>query len=137
MTKLIRDEKKATKIYNRTHWRNKRKPKVKSAQAELTKAIKEGRVIPGPCVVCRWIETHGHHFSYSPKKRLKVTWLCASHHQSVSQYLKKGVPLTQVVRWWKLYQKSINAPTREWLFIVRNRKLLAKRKREANNKPSL
>jgi hypothetical protein len=51
----------------------------KRARSLMTKAIKEGKLIRGPCEVCGTTEDiHGHHDDYS--KPLEVRWLCASHH---------------------------------------------------------
>jgi hypothetical protein len=55
--------------------RNKDRLKVKYA---VRYAIKTGKLVRQPCVVCGNPESHGHHEDYS--KPLDVIWLCRTHH---------------------------------------------------------
>ncbi len=50
-------------------------------------AMKLGKLIPLPCLVCGAIRTEGHHPDYS--RPLDVVWLCKKHHVEVHQLAKK------------------------------------------------
>jgi hypothetical protein len=62
--------------------RNKKFPERRKARSFLSKAVKEGLVIPLPCVVCGDV-AEAHHPDYS--EYLAVTWLCKPHHKQVHQ----------------------------------------------------
>lgn len=49
------------------------------ARSILNQAIKSGKVIRMPCVVCGDPKSQGHHPDYN--KPLEVDWLCALHHK--------------------------------------------------------
>lgn len=49
-----------------------------NARKEVTKAIRDGILIPQPCEVCDYMKTDAHHDDYT--KPLDVRWLCRSHH---------------------------------------------------------
>ena len=65
---------------------NETYPKRKADEAKrnkavylVTRAIKAGRLVRGPCAVCGVAErTEGHHPDYD--KPLEVVWLCNKHH---------------------------------------------------------
>lgn len=49
---------------------------------ELVKvAVKSGKLIKEPCIVCLDTEVQGHHPDYS--KPLEVKWLCVLHHREL------------------------------------------------------
>jgi len=68
------------KVYARTkEWGNKN-PHKKNASIIVNNAVRDGRIIKTPCIVCGATHMiHGHHEDYS--KPLDVIWLCAIHHQ--------------------------------------------------------
>lgn len=53
-------------------------PERHKANDLVNKAIKNGEMKRGPCVVCGTLKSEGHHEDYS--KPLDVVWLCAVHH---------------------------------------------------------
>lgn len=53
-------------------------PERHAAHAEMTKAIRSGRLIPQPCEKCGEEKVEGHHDDYS--RPLSVRWLCKKHH---------------------------------------------------------
>lgn len=53
-------------------------PERHAAHAEMTKAIRSGRLIPQPCEKCGEEKVEGHHDDYS--QPLSVRWLCKKHH---------------------------------------------------------
>jgi hypothetical protein len=58
----------------------KNEPNKRQAQNKVNNAVRDGRLIKTPCVVCGATHMiHGHHEDYS--KPLDVIWLCAVHHQ--------------------------------------------------------
>lgn len=59
----------------------KENPERLRATSAVTRAIKSGKIIRKPCVVCGETKTHGHHKDY--EKPLKVMWLCALHHRAI------------------------------------------------------
>jgi len=59
-------------------WRENNRHK-KNAQSVLQTAVKTGKVLREPCVVCGEIKVEGHHFDYT--KPLEVIWLCRLHHK--------------------------------------------------------
>lgn len=58
-------------------WREEN-PEAVKAQGVLAYAIKLGKIVPQPCVVCGAKQVHGHHEDYN--KPLDVIWYCAQHH---------------------------------------------------------
>lgn len=55
-----------------------REPFKRGAALMVGNAVRDGKLIKGPCIVCGFPETDGHHFDYS--KPLEVIWLCRHHH---------------------------------------------------------
>lgn len=51
--------------------------KIKAVQS-VNNAIRDGRLVREPCVVCGATPAQGHHPDYS--KPLEVVWLCRKHH---------------------------------------------------------
>ena len=61
-------------------WNREFALEAKRAHKKVARAIKGGRLIPGPCEVCGTRRNiHAHHDDYT--KPLEVRWLCSSHHQ--------------------------------------------------------
>ena len=69
-----------------------RYPEKVKAREILNKAVREGKIIRGCCIVCKKPKAQGHHENY--KKPLEVIWLCALHH---SQTRKRGTWLTRLI----------------------------------------
>lgn len=44
-------------------------------------AIREGRLVPEPCLVCDSLDVQAHHFDYY--QPLEVLWVCRTHHQMI------------------------------------------------------
>jgi hypothetical protein len=64
----------------RAHENYKQKyPEKYIARTAVNNAIRDGRLMPKPCVICGDNEVHGHHEDYS--KPLEVVWLCPRHHK--------------------------------------------------------
>jgi len=57
---------------------NKDRLKIKYA---VKYAVKTGKLIKTPCVICGNENVEGHHPDYS--RPLDVVWLCKSHHQEI------------------------------------------------------
>jgi hypothetical protein len=57
----------------------KRHPDRTRAHGRVNNAVRDGRLVRGPCEKCGAMETHGHHDDYS--KPLEVRWLCRVHHE--------------------------------------------------------
>lgn len=53
-------------------------PKRRAAQVLLSKAVRDGRLIPEPCFVCGG-KAEAHHPDYDTP--LAVVWLCPPHHK--------------------------------------------------------
>ena len=53
-------------------------PEKATAHAEMTKAIRSGRLVRKPCEKCGNEKVEGHHTDYS--RPLDVVWLCKTHH---------------------------------------------------------
>jgi hypothetical protein len=75
------------KAYNaksrqRQKWKLENPEKVKAHNA-VHRAIKSGRLIKKPCVVCGDTNSQGHHEDYS--KSLDVVWLCDKHHKAAHE----------------------------------------------------
>lgn len=59
--------------------RRARSPGRDRARTAVTNAIRDGRLVRGPCEVCGTTKrVHGHHDDY--RKPLSVRWLCFKHH---------------------------------------------------------
>jgi hypothetical protein len=48
------------------------------ARRRVLKALKDGILIRGPCIVCGDPKSQGHHDDY--RRPLDVKWLCQKHH---------------------------------------------------------
>lgn len=57
-------------------------PERERAQNLVNKAIRLGKLIRGPCMVCNNPVSQGHHFDYM--KPLDVIWLCQYHHNEIT-----------------------------------------------------
>jgi hypothetical protein len=55
-------------------------PKAFRSHALVGKALRDGKLVRGPCEVCNSARVHGHHDDYD--KPLEVRWLCAEHHKA-------------------------------------------------------
>jgi hypothetical protein len=72
-------------------WAARHPEKVKASQA-VSNAIRDGRMVKGPCEVCGTTERiEGHHDDYS--KPLDVRWLCVPHH--AEHHRPYGPPTTE------------------------------------------
>jgi hypothetical protein len=58
-------------------WAERNREKRK-AHVAVGNAIRDGKLVKGPCEVCGEQEVHGHHDDYG--KPLEVRWLCLVHH---------------------------------------------------------
>jgi len=56
----------------------KREPYREKCKRKFHYAIKIGRIIKQPCVICGKFPADGHHSDYS--KPLDIVWLCRQHH---------------------------------------------------------
>lgn len=65
--------------------RSQNAEKVKAVKAS-SNAIRDGRLIPQPCVKCGVKITEAHHEDYS--KPLEVIWLCRKHHLEIHRLIK-------------------------------------------------
>ncbi len=58
-------------------WNEKNPQKVKAYQ-KVHRAVKSGRLVRRPCLICGYDVVEGHHEDHS--KPLDVWWLCRPHH---------------------------------------------------------
>ena len=63
-----------------TKWvRDYRNSDKRAAHIIAGNALRSGRLVPKPCVICETLENiHAHHEDYA--KPLEVIWLCRKHH---------------------------------------------------------
>ena len=62
-------------------WREEH-PEAYRAQNKVNNALRDGKLVKGPCAICGTTKhVHGHHRDYS--KPLEVTWLCAKCHHRI------------------------------------------------------
>lgn len=54
-----------------------------AAKNAVKYAIKTGKLIKEPCMICGEIKSEAHHSSYAKDMRLVVTWLCSKHHNEI------------------------------------------------------
>lgn len=66
--------------------RNALRPQAHRARVQFNRAIKLGKIVRRPCVICDKPESEGHHFDYN--KPLEVLWLCTKHHAAFHKHLK-------------------------------------------------
>lgn len=66
-----------------------------TAHKIATKAIRQGRLVRQPCIICGDPESDGHHEDYS--KPLEVIWLCRGHHIRLH---RNGSPFWAVAPQW-------------------------------------
>lgn len=59
------------------------------ARREYARALKEGRLVRGPCEVCGHADTDGHHPDLVGNP-LQVRWLCPTHHRAEHRRLFRG-----------------------------------------------
>ena len=78
----------------------KSNPEAMKAIRIIAKAIKQGKIIRGPCVInnkiCSKGKAHGHHEDY--KKPLEVDWLCAKHHKRLHANILTKEELIKLTR---------------------------------------
>jgi hypothetical protein len=67
-------------------WNAKNKKK-RNAQQALRVAVKTGKIIKMPCIMCGNKKSQGHHKDYD--KRLEVDWLCAECHGKEHAKIRK------------------------------------------------
>jgi hypothetical protein len=61
-------------------------PEGKARQAAknaVKYALKKGKIVKMPCLICGEEKTEAHHPSYAWDMRLCVTWLCSQHHNEI------------------------------------------------------
>ncbi len=51
---------------------------IKNVQVKVSRAIKAGKLIRQPCIVCNLSDAQAHHENYS--KPFEIIWLCPKHH---------------------------------------------------------
>lgn len=49
------------------------------AHVAVTNAVRDGKLVKQPCIICNAANAEAHHHDYS--KPLDVTWLCPVHHR--------------------------------------------------------
>jgi len=59
-------------------WYNIAKANQKLANQKINNAVRDGRLIKHPCVICNNPKSEAHHHDYT--KPLEVIWLCRIHH---------------------------------------------------------
>ena len=85
-----RKENKLKKVKNFRDMRTKY-PERNKARNELRNAVKAGKVVRGPCLVCGKAETEGHHPDHGFP--LVVIWLCPRHHAEYHMIQKAATEL--------------------------------------------
>lgn len=53
-------------------------PLRRAANNAVANAVRDGRLVRLPCIICGHSVVHGHHPDYS--RPLDVVWLCVTHH---------------------------------------------------------
>ena len=56
-----------------------RNPEKYKAHLAVNNALRGGKLVKAPCVICGDENVHGHHDNYA--RPLDVVWLCPVHHQ--------------------------------------------------------
>ena len=64
----------------------KKYPWKKKATSAVNNAIRDGRLVRGPCEKCGAAKAEAHHDDYS--KPLEVRWLCDAHHKEHHRNLR-------------------------------------------------
>lgn len=74
---------------NTAKWRHSH-PEAYRAQNAVNNAIRDHKIVRGPCAICGGTENvHGHHKDYA--KPLDVIWMCARcHHRMHSTFPELG-----------------------------------------------
>lgn len=53
--------------------------------------VRNGRLVPGPCVDCGAEKVHAHHPNgYEGEASLDIVWLCPKHHQAAHKAAKES-----------------------------------------------
>ncbi len=55
------------------------RPKENKARNAVSNALRDGRLLKLPCLICGDVRVEGHHPDYD--RPLDVVWLCHSHHK--------------------------------------------------------
>lgn len=63
----------------------RRNRKKQAAHNAVARAVKKGRILPMPCIVCG-ADAQAHHADYDSP--LDVIWLCEPHHKEVHSMVK-------------------------------------------------
>jgi hypothetical protein len=67
-----------------------------TAKRIVEEAVKSGKLIKCPCIMCGDKNSVGHHPDYS--KPLNVVWLCNKHHLETHRILRDGFILNVPIR---------------------------------------
>jgi hypothetical protein len=82
------NDRRRSRSLRRRQWRSRfeplqrqRHPEKYRAHTAVNNAIRDGRLVRQPCVVCGENRVEGHHPDYD--NPLHVVWLCPDHHRMV------------------------------------------------------
>lgn len=67
---------------------DRERPEQRKANFAVSNAIRDKRLLRGPCEVCGSLKVQGHHDDYN--KPLDVRWLCVKHH---NEWHKNNTPI--------------------------------------------
>jgi hypothetical protein len=86
------DESKFAARKTNNKWSRENKHKRK-AHGKVSSAIRSGKIVRQPCIVCGEPNSEAHHEDYS--RPLFITWLCTKHHNERHIELRKMERMTK------------------------------------------
>ncbi len=89
--KRIREIRDKTPGYNSAHVKRFKaeNPEKHRAHRMVAYALKKGRLLKTPCMICGETKSESHHEDYS--KPLDVLWFCRKHHAEHHEKKRKGL----------------------------------------------
>lgn len=97
-------------------WRRENPEKYR-AQTLVGNALRDGRLLKEPCLLCGSPYVHAHHEDYS--QPLNVIWLCPRHHHLGHSVLSRGVPAKEIDP--ELFKAGTTVPQKHRVKRMENR----------------
>jgi len=95
----------------RSSKRKRDNPEKTAAQQAACWAVKTGKILPRPCFVCGNAKAEKHHaWGYAPEDRLRVIFVCKSHHYKADNDPTFNAELIEMWKYDEASQARLERP---------------------------